>query len=300
MGLLNRLKVVLKGKETSPKQAETSPKQPVHARCYHKDCQGKKDPQGNPSEQNFMVNADLLEPEIVYCNYCGEPIKIYKSSNGDSAFCTPSKDEMDWISFIQKQMRNTSDSIRDLAKYFISIDILLITTYTAALTFFNAPSNIPPGWFYWLYIILLAIPIGIWLISICISIYVFDGGKLQINTSEPNDIKKKVSTYNIGKYAFLQYSLYCLAFGIFAAILLLYLGITPHPTMVQFVVSNNGSAIMENLSIPMVNNTYETVPVELLETTNSSYLLKLSNGQIESFVNSPGIINGIIYDNNSI
>lgn len=291
MDLLTRIKGLWKKEKDPP----TEKVETATVICYNKDCTGKKDHQGHPVEQKIAVNDVLSEPKIVYCNYCGAPIKVFKSGD-TTGFCTPSKEDMSWVSFIQDRMRNTTDALRDLAKYAISLDTLLITTYTAALAYFNVLNNLPSGS---IWLLVLALPIISWFVSILVSALVFDARKLHINTSEPGDIKKQLSAYNVDKFIRLQYSLLGLALGILLAIFALYIGISPHSAMVQFVVSENGTSIMENLSIPMVNNTYETVPVELLETMNNSYMLKLSNGQTETFINTAGIINGIIYDNST-
>jgi hypothetical protein len=207
--------------------------------------------------------------------------------------------EEKWLEYGRDLLKDAPTVLNEAAKYIISLVTIVIGIYTGGLTFLGIANK--TGWFP--LDISLILPIVIWLLSIGVCVNAYSPDLASFKPDSISDIRSKFEAISKHKYKQLRIGVYLFLLGLFVAAALLFIGpgVVPkvdnpaHPT-VQFIVGNDSAQrLLDEMHIYAENGSHKTIPVILLNSSDSVYKVKLSNNITAEF--NKNMADGILYIN---
>jgi hypothetical protein len=109
----------------------------------------------------------------------------------------PSEEDMKWLSYGRKLFEESPNVLDENAKSFVTLGSTLLTVYTGALALFkfNEVLNRP-----WYNLVIMALPIFLWLLSISFNAYVQFPGRYEFARDSPTDLMKIPGLISKKKY----------------------------------------------------------------------------------------------------
>ncbi|RQW77035.1 MAG: hypothetical protein EHM14_15295 [Methanothrix sp.] len=224
----------------------------------------------------------------------------------------PSDHEIDWVKFGRTLRQGSPKVVDDEAKALVALASTLLTVYTGAITLFKIPENFDSLFKYVSFLgiheglfraLIFMVPIALWLISIGLNLFVYFPKYYEADIASPNRTKQLLEAVIDTKYSRLKWGgLVFLAALAWSTLIIGLMSITPPEVpsqtelqFVQFVVPGNNFSTLENMDIYRDTKSQWTKPVNLIEKTNNSIKVELSDGRKVEFKRD--LVDGIIYLN---
>ncbi len=248
-----------------------------------------------------MANVPVEENIVCYCTKCNTPNMI-TIDPGDESLDMKNIDgrpvtgkDLETINLGRDMFKQSPDIIDNSAKSMVTLSTSLIAIYTAALAFLKVPDKLGMmpygiGW------ALMAIPIIFLFASMECNVSVYDPKKSIIDPDSPESIKKTIKEICERKYRTLAKGryLFVAALAIAAALVLLGSSYQVEPKNVQFCVVNSQAPQFKNMSISVDSSTMRTSPVMLLQETDKTYKVQLTDSK-QVVVFNKDMVTGLVY-----
>jgi hypothetical protein len=196
----------------------------------------------------------------------------------------PSEDDEKWLEYGRKLLEESPKVLDENAKSLVALGSSLLTVYTGALALFGFVEKLGSSS---TDLAVMSIPIVLWLLCISFSAYIYFPGRYEFRRDSPDDVM--ITAENIGreKYRRLKISaiFFILALGS-SSFIILWLGqesstssLQDPSQKVQFVINEDKVQTLKKMSILTEKGTQRTVPLNLVESTEKAYLVRLSDGR---------------------
>jgi len=185
----------------------------------------------------------------------------------------PLEEDLRWINHGIEIIKESPSLLDENAKSLITLGSSLLAVYIGALELFSLGngSQIDQT--------MLFIPIILWLSSIGANIYVYLPGRYDFEKNSPSEIKRTVERVSDKKYKRLRYGAVLFMVALIASVLVIFWFIAlPHVQTIQFFVPEDEIPTLQNMSISFENKSQRTTVLDLLKSTDDTYLVRTSSG----------------------
>jgi hypothetical protein len=172
------------------------------------------------------------------------------------------------------------------AKDFNKLYTTVFTIYTGLLVFFGLMSGEVLNLIAWPRVLVFLLPVLAWILGIYFFFQVLQPDIQNMPPNSPTAIRKSLTASNIKKAKYYSYGLAAFAIGVLLMLVSLglgsYLASSPPPAAatgdVQLVIRDDSLQNIAQIPVSLVPGTNRTVVVSLRNTTDTSYTIRLDNG----------------------
>jgi hypothetical protein len=209
----------------------------------------------------------------------------------------PLDEDEKWLDYGRKLLEETPRILDEDAKSLVALGSSLLTVYTGVLALFKFVER---SYLSGTNLAVMSIPIILWLLCISFSASVYFPGRYEIIQDSPDSVMKIVQNIDREKYKKLKVAAFFLILALgCSSFAILWVGqetssisLTDQPQKVQFIIKEGANSSL-NTSIFTSERIRLTVPLNLLESTDKTYHVRLPNGKNVEL--NRDLVEGIMY-----
>lgn len=183
------------------------------------------------------------------------------------------KQQIEWIAYAQKSQRDSLDNLDTTAKYFVGLVSVVYTFYTSILTYFGLTGQLQMS-------VYLFVPVVGILLSLALTLLVFSPAKTVVNYSDPTSIMNATIERAKEKRKWLNWGIFLFVISIVLIPVVTGFVFEQLHQNVQLVVSEDSVSYLKSNGVNFEENLTITLPLSIINFDNTSYTVKLNNGNI--------------------